>query len=88
YYPDVDPMDFTEDMLMGYLLYLSKTLGCSRVKCRMAAQSISFFMRHVAKRPYPNLVIFPSMKIIFNPFRVFIERNSLINNNHIFVFHL
>ena len=45
-------MDFTEDMLMGYLLYLSKTLGCSRVKCKMAAQSISFFMRHVAKRPY------------------------------------
>jgi integrase/recombinase XerD len=52
YYPDVDPVDFTEDMLMGYLLYLSKTLGCSRVKCKMAAQSISFFMRHVAKRPY------------------------------------
>mgnify|MGYP001088837661 CR=1 FL=1 len=45
YYSDVDPMDFTEDMLMGYLLYLSKTLGCSRVKCKMAAQSISFFMR-------------------------------------------
>ncbi len=53
-------MDFTEDMLMGYLLYLSKTLGCSRVKCRMAAQSISFFMRHVAKRPYViPTVIYP-----------------------------
>jgi site-specific recombinase XerD len=60
YYPDVDPMDFTEDMLMSYLLYLSKTLGCSRVKCKMAAQSISFFMRHVAKRPYViPTVIYP-----------------------------
>ena len=60
YYPDVDPIDFTEDMLMSYLLYLSKTLGCSRVKCKMAAQSISFFMRHVAKRPYViPTVIYP-----------------------------
>lgn len=60
YYPDVNPMELTEDMLMGYLLYLSKTLGCSRVKCRMAAQSISFFMRHVAKRPYAiPTVIYP-----------------------------
>ena len=60
YYPDADPLDLTEDMIMGYLLYLSKTLGCSRVKCKMAAQSISFFMRHVAKRPYViPTVIYP-----------------------------
>ena len=60
YYPEVDPLDFTEDMIMGYLLYLSKTLGCSRVKRKMSAQSISFFMRHVAKRPYViPTVIYP-----------------------------
>jgi integrase/recombinase XerD len=60
YYADADPLDFTEDMIMEYLLYLSKTLGCSRVKCKMAAQSISFFMRHVAKRPYViPTVIYP-----------------------------
>ncbi|MBA4140868.1 MAG: tyrosine-type recombinase/integrase [Segetibacter sp.] len=60
YYGDVDPLDFTEAMIMQYLLYLSKTPGCSRVKCRMAAQSISFFMRHVAKRPYViPTVIYP-----------------------------
>jgi integrase/recombinase XerD len=60
YHADVDPLDFTEDIIMGYLLYLSKTLGCSRVKCKMAAQSISFFMRHVAKRPYViPTVIYP-----------------------------
>jgi len=44
YYADVVPQDFTEEMMMQYLLYLSKTLGCSRVKCKMAAQSISFFV--------------------------------------------
>ena len=60
YYGDADPLDFTEEMIMQYLLYLSKTLGCSRVKCKMAAQSISFFMRHVAKRPYViPTVIYP-----------------------------
>src|SRR5664280_1749249 len=36
YYPDADPLDFTEAMIIQYLLYLSKTLGCSRVKCKMA----------------------------------------------------
>lgn len=45
---------------MQYLLYLARTLGCSRPKCRMAAQSISFFFRHVLKQPYvvPS-VIYP-----------------------------
>jgi integrase/recombinase XerD len=52
YYADLDPREFTEDMIMQYLVYLAKTLGCSRVKCKMAAQSISFFCRHVVKRPY------------------------------------
>jgi integrase/recombinase XerD len=58
YYGDVSPQDFTEEMTMQYLLYLAKTLGCSRVKCRMAAQSISFFFRHVLKMPFvvPSLI--------------------------------
>jgi site-specific recombinase XerD len=58
YYADTHPASFTEDMVMQYLLYLSKTLGCSRVKCRMAAQSISFFFRHVLKIAYviPSVV--------------------------------
>ncbi len=59
YYGDADPLDFTE-AIMQYLLYFSKTLECSRVKCKMAGQSISFFMRHVAKRPYViPTVIYP-----------------------------
>ena len=58
YYPEVAPEDVTEQMVLHYLVYLSKTLGCSRVKCRMAAQSISFFFRHVLRRPYvvPSLI--------------------------------
>ncbi|MEO5945284.1 MAG: tyrosine-type recombinase/integrase [Chitinophagaceae bacterium] len=60
YYADVNPQDFTEDRIMQYLLYLSKTLGCSRVKCKMAAQSISFFFRHVLKQAYViPTVIYP-----------------------------
>lgn len=60
YYGDVNPQDFTEDMVMQYLLYLSKTLGCSRVKCKMAAQSISFFFRHVLRQVYViPTVIYP-----------------------------
>lgn len=45
-------------MMLCYLVYLAKTLGCSRVKCRMAAQSIAFFFRHVLKIPYvvPSLI--------------------------------
>ena len=60
YYGDVNPCEFTEAMVTQYLLYLAKTLECSRVKCRMAAQSISFFLRHVVKRPYViPTVIYP-----------------------------
>ncbi|MGI8600505.1 MAG: tyrosine-type recombinase/integrase [Chitinophagaceae bacterium] len=58
YYGDVAPSDFTEDMVMEYLLYLCKTLHCSRVKCKMAAQSISFFFKYVLRKPYviPSLI--------------------------------
>lgn len=60
YFPEVDPVDLTVEMLMEYLVYLGQTLGCSRVKCKMAAQSIFFFMRHVAKCPYViPTVIYP-----------------------------
>ncbi|HKH63780.1 MAG TPA: phage integrase N-terminal SAM-like domain-containing protein, partial [Flavitalea sp.] len=52
YYADIDPRDFSDEMMIQYLLYLTRTLGCSRVKCKMAAQSISFFFRHVLKNPY------------------------------------
>jgi hypothetical protein len=58
YYGDVAPEDFTEDRVLHYLLYLNKTLGCGREKCRMAAQSISFFFRQVLRKPFviPTLI--------------------------------
>jgi site-specific recombinase XerD len=58
YYADVNPVEYTEDMMMEYLLYLVKTLKCSRVKCKMAAQSIAFFFRYVLNRPWsaPTLI--------------------------------
>lgn len=60
YYNDVHPDSYTEDMMLEYLLYLVRTLKCSRVKCKSAAQSISFYFKYVLKRPYiiPTL-IFP-----------------------------
>lgn len=58
YYADVAPMDFDNEMVLQYLLYITKTLGCGRSKCCMAAQSIAFFFRHVLKKPYviPTLI--------------------------------
>lgn len=60
YYPDTPPLELTEEEVMHYLLYLNKTLGCSRDKCRLAAQSVAFFFRHVVRKPFvvPTL-IFP-----------------------------
>jgi len=53
-----NPLDYKEEMIMQYLLYLTATLGCSREKCRIAAQSIAFYFRHVLKIPYiiPSII--------------------------------
>jgi site-specific recombinase XerD len=81
YYADVNPQDFTEDIVMQYLLYLSKTLGCSRVKCRMAAQSISFFFRHVLKQAYViPTVIYPRAASKLPPVMSAAEIKSLIDS--------
>jgi len=81
YYSETEPKDFTEEMMMQYLLYLAKTLGCSRVKCRMAAQSISFFFRHVLKLPYvvPSL-IYPRQSTKLPPVMSAPEIKTLIDS--------
>jgi site-specific recombinase XerD len=58
HYSDVAVQDFCQDHVIHYLLYLNKTLGCSRAKCKVAAQSISFFFRRVLQKPFilPNLI--------------------------------
>lgn len=66
---------------MTYLLYLSKTLGCSRVKCKMAAQAISFFFRHVVKKIYliPS-VIYPRKNTVLPAVMSAAEISTLINH--------
>ena len=61
YYPETRPSQITHEMTLNYLVYLAKTQGCSRVKCKMAAQSFSFFFRHVLNKPYqvPS-ILFPA----------------------------
>jgi integrase/recombinase XerD len=67
-------------MVMQYLLYLSKTLGCSRVKCKMAAQSISFFFRHVLKQSYViPTVIYPRKSTKLPPVMSATEIKALID---------
>jgi integrase/recombinase XerD len=81
YYASVEPHNFTEEMMMQYLLYLARTLGCSRVKCRMAAQSICFFFRHVLKLPYiiPS-VIYPRATTKLPPVMSAQEVRALIDS--------
>jgi len=80
YFADVSPHDFSEDMIMQYLLYLTRTLGCSRVKCKMAAQSISFFFRHVLKQPYViPTVIYPRKSSKLPPVMSATEIKTLID---------
>ena len=80
YYHDVHPDDYTEDMMLGYLLYLVRTLKCSRVKCKLAAQSISFYFKYVLKRPYliPTL-IFPRSSSNIPPVMTAEEVKGLID---------
>lgn len=42
YYVDVRPSLITYEDTINYLIYLNKTLGCSRAKSKMAANSFAF----------------------------------------------
>ena len=52
YYVDTRPSLITYEMAVHYLIYLAKTLGCSKVKCKMASQSFAFFFKKVLGKPY------------------------------------
>jgi len=61
YYPDVRPSHISDEMMLQYLIYITKTLGCSRVKCKMATQSFSFFCKHLLNRAYKTpAVLYPA----------------------------
>lgn len=52
YYPTKPLSELTSTEIEDYILYLKTTLGSGRDKCRMTAHSLSFFFKHVAKKPY------------------------------------
>lgn len=52
YFIDVRPSLLTYEVTLSYMVYLNKTLGCSRVKSKMAANSFAFFFKHVCNKPY------------------------------------
>jgi site-specific recombinase XerD len=80
YFADTHPFDFTEEMILQYLIYLARTLECSRVKCKMSAQSIAFFFKYVLKKDYiiPSL-IYPRKSTKLPPVMSTIEIKALID---------
>ena len=52
YYPEKSASEVTTSEIEDYILYLKNTLGSGRDKCRMTAHALSFFFKHVAKKPY------------------------------------
>ncbi len=54
YYPQINPTDWTEDLVRDYLHYLITQNQASRSKCHMVAQSMAYFFRHVLGKPFLN----------------------------------
>lgn len=52
YYPFQSPQQWTDRHIIDYMAYLKTTHNASYSKCKMTAQSVAFFFRHVLKRPY------------------------------------
>ena len=52
YFNDLDASAIGPDEIILYLNYLKTGLNLGRDKCRMLAQSCSFFCKHVLKKPY------------------------------------
>lgn len=52
YFNDLDPLSIGQDEIVLYINYLKTGLNLGRAKCRIAAQSFSFFYKHVLRKPY------------------------------------
>jgi len=52
YYPKLSPNQWMDYHIIDYMAYLKKVHQVSYSKCKMTAQSVAFFFRHVMKRPY------------------------------------
>lgn len=56
YFNDCAPAALTQDHIVAYLNFIKTEHGVGRDKCRMVAQSCSFFFKHILPTPYiiPN----------------------------------
>jgi integrase/recombinase XerD len=52
YYPDLSAYHWNDRHIIDYMAYLKDVHHVSYSKCKMVAQSVAFFFRHVLKRPY------------------------------------
>lgn len=52
YFPDFSPKEWNDKHIIDYMSYLKTVHQVSYSKCKMTAQSVAFFFRHVLKRPY------------------------------------
>jgi integrase/recombinase XerD len=52
YFNELDPLTIGPEEITLYMNYLVSGLKVGRAKCRMAAQSFSFFYKHVLKKPF------------------------------------
>jgi integrase/recombinase XerD len=87
YYPDVRPSQISDEMMLQYLIYITKTLGCSRVKCKMATQSFAFFCKHLLNRAYKTpAILYPAhrhkLPAVMSPQEVYNIIHNTINVKH------
>lgn len=52
FYPEIAPQQWNDKHIIEYMAYLKTVHHVSYSKCKMVAQSVAFFFRHVLKRPY------------------------------------
>lgn len=52
YYNHLHPEQLTQDHIAAYINYIKKEHMVGRDKCRMTAQSCSFFFKHILPSPY------------------------------------
>jgi integrase/recombinase XerD len=52
YYHQKTVEEITDQDIIQYILFIKQVHGVGRAKCRSAAQSFSFFFKHIIKKPF------------------------------------
>ena len=52
HYADVDPTLLTAEQIEQYICYIKEVFNSGFSKCRLVASSVSFYFKHILKRPY------------------------------------